>query len=110
MRYAIVSALGALLSLIQGAVVAQETASPVRMGSPALSGWDAMLGTLGVTGALVWYLWYTSSKAFPRREQQFREEAAAERTHHEAQVGRVCESLDRLTVEVRKMMDAVRAR
>lgn len=36
---------------------------------PALDGWGAIVGQLGVVAVLVWYLYYTTTVAFPRMAQ-----------------------------------------
>jgi hypothetical protein len=70
--------------------------------------WQAIFGQAGVVGVLVWYLYYTTSIAFPKVRQDFRDELASERNHHEGlmseqrdQVTKLCDSLTRLSDELR---------
>jgi len=70
--------------------------------------WQAVIGTMGVTGVLVWYLYYTTSAAFPKIREDFRQEMAAERAHHSKlqdeandRVNKVCESIDDLSEQLR---------
>jgi hypothetical protein len=71
--------------------------------------WQGILGTAGVTGVLVWYLYYTTSFAFPKVRQDFREELAAQRAHDEetmtrrdAQMEKLCAELSSLATQLSK--------
>lgn len=43
--------------------------SQADVGTPAFDGWGAIVGQLGVVAVLVWYLYYTTTVAFPRMSQ-----------------------------------------
>ena len=67
-------------------------------------------GTVAVTGVLVWYLWYTTSTAFPRIRQDFILEAAEERKHHESMVSKQYEQLNRLVEQLSALTIELKAR
>ncbi len=71
---------------------------------------QAALGTVGVTGVLVWYLYYTTSVAFPKGRQDFRDEMTTERTHHEKITTENGKRLDRLIDKLGSLADELRAR
>lgn len=71
--------------------------------------WPAVFGTLGVSGVLAWYLWYTTSRGNPRTLREFREELAEERAaakelaaQRGAQITELCKELRNLSDELRR--------
>jgi hypothetical protein len=72
-------------------------AAPV---GPVTMDWQGILGTAGVTGVLVWYLYYTTSFAFPKVRQDFREELAAQRAHDEETMARRDAQMEKLCTEL----------
>lgn len=65
-----------------------QVASPTVLQTGFALDWNSIIGTMGVTGALVWYLWFTTAKSFPRVQAGFQAEMAEERRHHEMMVTR----------------------
>ena len=105
-------------TFMPGMTLAQHTpeASPTAAAAPAPAlvsvghplDWQTLFGQAGVVGVLVWYLYYTTSIAFPKVRQDFRDELAADRKHHEdlmveqrTQVAKLCDALTRLGDELR---------
>jgi len=72
-------------------------AAPV---GPVTMDWQGILGTAGVTGVLVWYLYYTTSFSNPRARQEFREELAAQRAHDDATMARRDAQMEKLCAEL----------
>ena len=71
---------------------------------------QAILGTAGVTSVLVWYLYYTTSVAFPKMRQDFRDEMTTERAHHEKITVENGERLDRLIDKLGALADELRTK
>ena len=64
------------------------------------SGWPALIGQLGVVGALVWYLWYRTSVADPKRDAEVWQRIDAMTARHETNVTKTVEAFDEaLTAE-----------
>lgn len=72
--------------------------------------WQTLIGTMGVTGVLVWYLWYTTAAAFPKIRDDYRMEMAEERAHHEKLHDKACERMERLCEGLESLSELLRER
>lgn len=62
--------------------------------------WNTLLGALGPSGILIWYLWYTQTRTLPDKDKAHSAERQDERAKHSLQIeslaARYHASLDRI--------------
>ena len=95
---------------------APHAAAPVFAAEAAPAGpvtmdWQGIISTFGISGILVWYLYYTTSCANPKSRQDFRdeleaerrrdsEERATDRAHNDATMSRRDAQMEKLCAEL----------
>lgn len=68
--------------LIGLSILCNAAAIVAQASEPTMGGIKDILTTMGPTGILAWYCWYTNTATIPRIVAEFRAEAAAEREFH----------------------------
>jgi hypothetical protein len=97
----------ALIMCATVAVLGSHIVTPLPIAAESASGglpftidWASAFSTLGVGSILCWYLYYTTSVAFPRVRADFRDEMEAERKHHQVLADKATERVEKVCAEL----------